>query len=117
MERKLKDYTHNDILVFEALIEKFDFHELSETSNIIRSKIESNDYPNIIFNFNKVKYIDSSTFGFLIELKKPVEKNKNKIIIVCRDRDLKSIIRLINLDRIFNVFSSIDDAYEFFNNQ
>ncbi len=117
MESKFKYYMHNDILVFEALIDKFDFQELGETSDLLRNKIESNEYPNIIFNFNNVNYIDSSAFGFLIELKKPVEKNNNKIIIVCEDRDLMNIIRLINLDRIFNVFPSIEDAYQFFNNK
>ncbi len=114
MKKKFKYYINNDILLIEILVEKFDFLELSDTSDLLRKIIQSYEYPNIIFNFSRLKYIDSSIFGFLIETRSQVEKNGNKIVIISADDEIRNIMKLLSVDRLFYNASTLNDAMRHF---
>ena len=99
----------------EVLTEKFDFLELSESSRYLRSIFEKRDYPSMIFDLLKVKFIDSSVFGFLLEIHNRARKNGNKIVILCADKTVLHVMSMLTVPEIIKVYRTIEDAEQYLN--
>ncbi|TFH43340.1 MAG: STAS domain-containing protein [Chrysiogenales bacterium] len=103
-------YEHRGVLVVEVLVQKFDFLVISECSRYLRSCLEKREYPSTVFDIGRVVIIDSSVFGFLLEIYKTVTKKGNKIAIVCRDRLVLNAMNLLTLPQIIPVFDTLEAA-------
>ncbi|HNW30440.1 MAG TPA: STAS domain-containing protein [Spirochaetota bacterium] len=112
------DFTITDfkgLLVIEVMVEKFDFFLISEHSLRLRGLLEERHYPSIIFDFTRVKFIDSSVFGFLLEVRNTVEKQGNDIAIVCSDPDVLHVMRMLKVPQVMQVFGNRDKAEDYLN--
>ena len=113
MQDNYKVYTHRGILVIEILVERFDFFEISESSGFLRTVMAEHRYPSMIFNLSKAMIIDSSVFGFIIEIRNAIDKNGNELVIVCRNRDILYIMDMLKITQIMRVFPSVDAAADY----
>ncbi len=103
-------YEHYGVLVVDVLVQKFDFFEISEFSKYLRSCLEERGYPSTIFDISRVEIVDSSVFGFILEIHKTVTKNGNKLAIVCRDPEVLNVMNLLTLPQIIPVFDTPEAA-------
>jgi Anti-anti-sigma regulatory factor (antagonist of anti-sigma factor) len=115
MESHFKLHEYSTILVVEVLVEKFDFFELSEASAYLRNILEKRHYPSMVFDFSRVSFIDSSVFGFLLEIHSSTKKNGNEIAVVCIDNSVLHVMTMLKLTDIIKVFQSREKAGEYLN--
>jgi anti-anti-sigma factor len=115
MERHFAIHDYHTSLVVEVLVDKFDFLELSESSGYLRNILEKRHYPPTIFDLRKVTFIDSSVFGFLLEIHNRAKKKGNKIAIVCADKALLRVMAMLTVPDIIKVFQTREQGEEYLN--
>src|SRR5437868_8743212 len=103
-----KKHTENiTILYVEGLI------KLGESAEFFSSALENvlkNESTNIIIDFTKIDYIDSTGIGELIGyLHKFIGQNRKLILINPSDRILK-LLKLAKLDIVFKIYSTEEEA-------
>lgn len=103
------------LLVIEVMVEKFDFFLVSENSLRLRNLLEERRFPSIIFDLARVRLVDSSVFGFLLEVRNTVEKQGNDIAIVCGDPDVLHVMKMLKMQSIMQVFATREKAAEYLN--
>jgi anti-anti-sigma factor len=106
-------YGKSSILVVEVLVDKFDFLELSESSRYLRNLLEKRDYPSAIFDLLRVTFIDSSVFGFLLDMQNRAKKKGNKITIVCADKAVLHVMAMLTIPEIIRVFPGLEEAEKY----
>jgi anti-anti-sigma factor len=106
-------YEKSSILVVEVLVDKFDFLELSESSRYLRNLLEKRDYPSAIFDLLRVTFIDSSVFGFLLDMQNRAKKKGNKITIVCADKAVLHVMAMLTIPEIIRVFPGLEEAEKY----
>lgn len=75
------------------------------------SEAEEND---IILDFAKVTFIDSSCLGSLVSLTKMVREKKGDIKLSNLSEDVLSIFQITRLDKVFEIFDKNEDAVKSF---
>jgi len=115
MDRHFKIHEKHAILTVEVLVDKFDFLELSESSRYLRNILEKRNYPTTIFDLQRVGFIDSSVFGFLLEIHNMAKKKGNKIVIVCADKTVLHVMAMLTVPEIIKVFPTIEEAEGYLN--
>lgn len=108
-------YMHDVLLVIEVLVEKFDFFEISDASIYLRDLLKKKNYPGLIFDLRRVKIIDSSVFGFLIEIRNKIRQNGYDIVLVSDDGYVLHIMEMMKVSQIMKVVSRLEDAFACFN--
>lgn len=103
------------LLVIEMKMEKLDFFLISEKSAQLRSLLEERRYPSIIFDFTSVRLIDSSVFGFLLEIRNTIKKKGNEITIVCSEPEVLYVMKMLKVPQIIHVFHSREEAADYLN--
>jgi anti-anti-sigma factor len=106
---------HQGLLLIEVMVEKIDFFMLSDNSTRLRSILEDRQYPSMIFDFSRIKVIDSSVFGFILEVLNSVKKKGNELVIVCNDKGVLHIMKMLTISQIIRVFATRDDASDYLN--
>ena len=64
----------------------------------------------IILSFENVQYIDSSFLGSLVVALKYAIPRKVDIYLVALKPDVKSLLTLIRMDKVFNIYNNFSDA-------
>jgi anti-anti-sigma factor len=98
------------LLLVRVLIDTMDFYEISEAAGYLRSELSRRSYPSTVFDLSRVEFIDSSVFGFFIEVRNHAKKNGNDVSIVCNNRDILHIMSMLKIHEIMRVFNSLDEA-------
>lgn len=63
-----------------------------------------------LFDFNKTQFIDSSCLGVLVGFYRKVNKVDSHVALCCLDQELKAIMNLTQLSRLFKIFATKDQA-------
>lgn len=66
----------------------------------------------IILSFENVNYIDSSFLGSLVVALKYAMPRKTDIYLVSLKPDVKNLLTLIRMDKVFKIFKDYDQALE-----
>ncbi len=89
--------------------------EVEKMRNEIRELVENNIHK-IILDFSDIDFIDSSGIGLLVEILKTVSKFEDgQLKIVNINRQVKDILKQIQLYTIFDIYDSEEEALESFN--
>jgi len=83
------------------------------TASDLRPTIDelvSNRKKKVIFNLKDLVLIDSSGVGAMVSLFKRIRQLGGDVKIACLTNQPKEIFRLLNLDKAFNIFDSIEAA-------
>lgn len=88
-----------DITYYTAPIMKTHMIALFEANNA-----------NIIFDFSRATYLDSTAMGTLIGGLKRSMRMGGTLAIVCTNRDIKRTFEITGLDKIFDIFDTVEDA-------
>ena len=66
----------------------------------------------IIVSFENVNYIDSSFLGSLVVALKYAMPRKTDIYLVSLKPDVKNLLTLIRMDKVFKIYRDFDEAME-----
>lgn len=69
----------------------------------------------VIVSFENVNYIDSSFLGSLVVALKYAMPRKTDIYLVSLKPDVKNLLTLIRMDKVFKIFTNYEQAMETFN--
>jgi len=69
----------------------------------------------IIVSFENVNYIDSSFLGSLVVALKYAIPRKVDIYLVALKPDVKSLLTLIRMDKVFNIYDNFSEAMKVIN--
>lgn len=68
----------------------------------------------IIVDLSGVNHICSSALGILISMKRRMKKRDGDIKLVIVDGDVRSLIEITMLDRVFQIYETVDAAQKTF---
>ena len=101
---------HHDkftILNVEGLI------KLGESAEFFSAALENvlkNETSNVIIDFTKIDYIDSTGIGELVGYLGKFSNQNRKLILVNPSERIQKLLRLAKLDSVFKIYSTEDEA-------
>jgi len=72
--------------------------------------IESREDPRFAVDLNEVSYLASSEIGFLVTIKRRIDRRKGKVVFFGISPYLQDIFRTMNLNRVLDIVESRSDA-------
>ena len=66
----------------------------------------------VIVDFSKTTFIDSTTLGVLVGGVKRLRPNGGSLSIVCSDQNITKIFEITGLDRVFTIYPTREEALE-----
>jgi anti-sigma B factor antagonist len=64
----------------------------------------------VVIDLNKVEYIDSSFLGALVAILKHAIAIKKEVVLVNLKKDVKDLLLLIRLDKVFKIYDNYKEA-------
>jgi anti-sigma B factor antagonist len=64
----------------------------------------------LVLDMSKVTFLDSSGLGVLVALHKRLRERDGRLVIVATARPVLSVLNLTGLDKVFDVYSRLDEA-------
>jgi anti-anti-sigma factor len=95
------------ILYVEGLI------KLGESAEFFSSALENvlkNESTNVIIDFTKIDYIDSTGIGELVGYLGKFTTQNRKLILVNPSERIQKLLKLAKLDAVFKIYNSEDEA-------
>ncbi|MCU1349356.1 MAG: anti-sigma-factor antagonist [Acidobacteria bacterium] len=95
------------ILYVEGLI------KLGESAEFFSSALENvlkNESTNVIVDFTKIDYIDSTGIGELVGYLGKFTTQNRKLILVNPSERIKKLLKLAKLDAVFKIYGSEEEA-------
>lgn len=103
-----KKHTDNfTILYVEGLI------KLGESAEFFSSALEmvlKNESTNVIIDFTKIDYIDSTGIGELVGYLGKFTTQNRKLILVNPSDRIQKLLKLAKLDAVFKIYNNEDEA-------
>ena len=103
-----KKHTENfTILYVEGLI------KLGESAEFFSSALENvlkNESTNVMIDFTKIDYIDSTGIGELVGYLGKFTTQNRKLILVNPSERILKLLKLAKLDTVFKIYSSEEEA-------
>src|SRR5438045_4486508 len=103
-----KKHTDNfTILYVEGLI------KLGESAEFFSSALETvlkNESTNVIIDFTKIDYIDSTGIGELVGYLGKFTTQNRKLIVVNPSERIQKLLKLAKLDAVFKIYGSEEEA-------
>lgn len=95
------------ILYVEGLI------KLGESAEFFSSALENvlrNENTNVIIDFTKIDYIDSTGIGELVGYLGKFTSQNRKLILVNPSERIQKLLRLAKLDAVFRIYATEEEA-------
>ena len=105
VEKKHRD--NFTVLYVEGLI------KLGESAEFFSSALENvlkNESTNVIIDFTKIDYIDSTGIGELVGYLGKFANQNRKLILVNPSERIQKLLKLAKLDSVFKIYNSEDEA-------
>jgi anti-sigma B factor antagonist len=103
-KKHLENFT---ILYVEGLI------KLGESAEFFSSALENvlkNESTNVIIDFTKIDYIDSTGIGELVGYLSKFSGQNRKMILVNPSERIQKLLKLAKLDAVFKVYATEEEA-------
>jgi len=100
-------------LVVTFLIEEMKLYNSMDISNSIEEILKKSSFKEIVLDLERVKFIDSSGIGSLVNIKKLAGRYGAEMIVACSNNDIIEIINTTGIGRFFKIFPSAADAEKY----
>lgn len=89
---------------------ELDHHAAAEIRRAVDAKIKSSNAVNVIFDFSKVDFMDSSGIGVIMGRYKLTGILGGKVVIFGARKNVKRIIEMSGIDKLITICGSADEA-------
>ena len=86
--------------------------EISALELSIVPIIEQAGVPNIVLNFENVKFLSSAVLGLLIRISKKIYQRSGQLKLCCINSKIFEIFKITRLDRVFDIYDDVDSAVQ-----
>lgn len=86
-----------------------DFHTAPEFKDRLVQLIEDGKR-HVVIDMSLATFIDSTTLGVLVSGLKRVRPSGGSLVLVCTDQNIQTVLEITELDRVFPIHSSREDA-------
>ncbi|MGC8871151.1 MAG: STAS domain-containing protein [Brevinematia bacterium] len=83
-----------------------------EVENKLDFFFNKNAPKKVIVDFSEVQHISSSGLRVLVSFYKKVVENEGKMFLVNLNSNLKKIFKIVELDTVFQIFDSFEEAFQ-----
>ncbi|MFH1534291.1 MAG: STAS domain-containing protein [Nitrospirota bacterium] len=97
---------NNQVISFDG---EFDKAGHSEISTELDDAVKAFQGTNLIFDFTRLKFINSEGIGYLMEIHTHLIKLDKKLIIVGLNSHVADVFRTIGISEIISVHDTLDD--------
>lgn len=104
---------NSQILKVDFETEKVDLSLGRDLKHEFLSALEG-DYPFIIVDLKKVKFMDSSGLGILVMAWQAVSKRKGKIVCIEPSDSMKKLFAISKIEQFIKLYDTLDDAIKTF---
>ncbi len=98
------------IIVFEPTNET-DYDWQSTQRDWLYKLIEAREDARIAIDLTEVNYLASSEIGFLVTIKRRIDRQKGKVVFFGISPYLQEIFRNMNLTRVLDIVETRNDAF------
>lgn len=100
----VKKYPSESLVVFSFV---GDFVDPDYISDLVNPTI--NEFKNIVFDVQKLEYINSASFGKFFELASNIDQNRSNLRFMNINKKFKIIYESLGATKFFKVISSLKD--------
>lgn len=115
-QMELSHQLKNDILVVTLEGENLDTRSIFEFKDKVAHLLASKGYSNVIFDLHQVKFIDSSGLGAFLSILRQLNTKGGQLKLARLTPPVKSIFELVSMQKLFECYSSTEDAVNSFKN-
>ena len=105
---RLKESVEAGVEIF-ALEGEIDLHYAPVLRSLFRTKLRAGT-PALVLDLSKVDYIDSTGLAAIIEYFRDAAKHGDLLCLVGLNQSLKSIFKIVQLDKAIPMFETVPDA-------
>lgn len=91
---------------------ELDHHSATEIRKAVDGKIKNTNAKNVIFDFTRVDFMDSSGIGVIMGRYKMTKILGGKVVIFGARKNVSRIIELSGIDKIIDVCNTAEEAIE-----
>lgn len=91
---------------------ELDHHAAAEIRRAVDTKIKSSNAINVIFDFSKVDFMDSSGIGVIMGRYKLTGILGGKVVIFGVRKNVKRIMEMSGIDKLITVCKDADEAFK-----
>ncbi len=102
------EYSGRNLIVY--LNGELDHHSSEDIRNKFDDIIESKTFNNIIIDFSKVTFMDSSGIGVIIGRYKKLLNKKEKMCVINAKGSVKRVFELSGMFKIIPLYKNLDEA-------
>lgn len=103
-------FTQKDRNLIVQINGDIDHHHAEEIREKIDKQFSRSNSKNIILDFSKVSFMDSSGIGMIIGRYKNIEKHGGKLFIAAIPKDIARLFSISGLQKIIPEFDSPEEA-------
>ncbi len=92
--------------------EDLDHHAATELRKAVDAKIKSSNAINVIFNFSKVDFMDSSGIGVIMGRYKITKILGGKVVIYGVKKQVRRIIEMSGIDKLICICDTLDESLQ-----
>jgi anti-sigma B factor antagonist len=85
-----------------------------ETKDPLYGLVEDERHRRLLLNLSNVRFLSGNALGILVSLKEKVDAAGGRLRLCGLEPDLLELLRITNLDRIFETYESWEDALKGF---
>jgi stage II sporulation protein AA (anti-sigma F factor antagonist) len=91
---------------------ELDHHFADYARNKMDNEILKSTTRNVIFDFTKLVFMDSSGIGVIAGRYKNIKRLRGKSVIVCTNKHIRKILEMSGIFRLMPLYDSIDSAVQ-----
>jgi anti-sigma B factor antagonist len=101
---------HDKYSILSMQFEELDFIKTPRVSAVIKEKLESIGYGNIILDINNLDYIDSTGMSSLINISRRIKDKNHEMVVVCSSTKILQLFDIAKMANFFRIFVSMEEA-------
>ncbi len=103
----LSDKTNAHVIHFDG---DFDGYAKENLTDVQKFVDESKDGTTLLFDFNKLNYLNSYAIGHLVAWHNHVSKTGGKILIAGTNKNVEDIFAILGIGNLFKIYSDLETA-------
>jgi stage II sporulation protein AA (anti-sigma F factor antagonist) len=108
-------FTNKGSTLIMRISGELDHHFADYARNKMDNEILKSTTRNVIFDFSKLVFMDSSGVGVIAGRYKNIARLKGKAAIVCSNKHIKRILEMSGIFKLMPLYDSVDNAVQALN--